>query len=188
MLYRSFDGVCSICTCRPHVPSWHQGMSVPTTTELKGIMKWLGSNIFSLETVLGQFYKCGSPMMYCNFWGHSRHDLWAMWKYISPPKRAGQMHPCCYITDCSEAAPVIILGLWMPLWGLHGQFFPMNIINTAWGNCCINYHHHSGTVADQKCCMKAFWQGHECGRYKCSASQGVPVLLRRRNTSCKLIS
>lgn len=73
-----------------------------------------------------------------------------MWKYISPPKTVGQMHPWCHFTDYSEVTPMIILGFWVPLWGLHGQFFPLNIINTAWNNCCINYHDHSGTVADQR--------------------------------------
>ena len=73
-----------------------------------------------------------------------------MWKYSSPPKTVIQMHPWCHFTDCSKVTPRIILGLWVPLWGLHGQFFPLNVISTAWDNCCINYHHHSGTVTDQR--------------------------------------
>lgn len=124
-------------------------MSVPTTTELKGIMKWFGSNILSLETVLGQFLKWGSPMMYCKF-----EDIPDMTygPCESTSLQQKQQDKCILdvIVLLQQRAPMILLGLWVPLWDLHGQFFPLNIINTAWDNCYINYHHHSGTVADQR--------------------------------------
>lgn len=48
-----------------------------------------------------------------------------MWKYSSPLKTVGQMHPWCHFTDDREATPMIILGLWcwISLWGLLLQVF-----------------------------------------------------------------
>lgn len=56
MLHRSFDEAGNISACSRHMAFCQQGTSVSPTSELKSFTEWFGSNILSLETILGHSF------------------------------------------------------------------------------------------------------------------------------------